>query len=169
MAFLLFFFKSFCIRILPVCRCPYRSHKDGHSQNNTPCVNLLFLLEGEHFFLRCWRANFSLSAVGSEHFSFHFQRASFSFSASGWANFFPMLREGEPFFAAGAAERTFFCCWCRRANFFSLSSPAQAQNPKFAPQQCHRLIDCGRDRGEATICSWICGTGIIRIRCTTRT
>ena len=36
-------------------------------------------------------------------------------------------------------------------------------------QQCHRLIDRGSDRGEATICSWICGTGTARIRCTRST
>ena len=36
-------------------------------------------------------------------------------------------------------------------------------------QQCCRLIDRGSDRGEATICSWICGTGTARIRCTRST
>ena len=42
--------------------------------------------------------------------------------------------------------------------------PARSKN-KSLLQQCCRLIDRGSDRGEATICSWICGTGTARIRC----
>ena len=45
----------------------------------------------------------------------------------------------------------------------------QKKNQKSLLQQCYRLIDRGSDRGEATICSWICGTRTATIRCTRST